>query len=190
LKRSSLMQLRLLSLALLGLALAACGDPMMPAHSQTARAALLQTPEAIELLPVQARQDLIHAVIRDSAQEQMGATEGALALFPFVQNGELRAAPALDGRSDLFDVPDAGGASALVFEGERWSEERRASLQGLSEREAAELVARSLAARWNLQPHGALRVDRADGVPYAAAYADGVLRLNPVLLYLVGSDIR
>lgn len=184
------MRFRLLSLTLVGLMAAACGDPMMPAHSQSARAALLQSAEAIELLPVQARQDLIHAVVHGSAQDQMGASEGALALFPFVQNGELRAAPALDGRGDLFDVPDAGEPAALVFEGERWSEERRDSLQGLSEREAAELVARSLAARWNLQPHGALRVDRADGVPYAAAYADGVLRLNPVLLYLVASDIR
>jgi hypothetical protein len=184
------MHLRLFSLALVGLTAAACGDPSMPAHSQTARAALLQSPEAIELLPMQARQELIHAVVHGSAQEQTGGSEGVLALFPFVQNGELRAAPALDGRGDLFDVPDAGEPAALVFEGERWSEERRDSLQGLSEREAAELVARSLAARWNLHAHGPLRVDRAEGVPYAAAYADGVLRLNPVLLYLVASDVR
>lgn len=184
------MRRRLLTLAFVALTAAACGDPTMPAHSQTARAALLQNAEAIELLPVQARKDLLRAVVRDSAQEQAGASDGALALFPFVQNGELRAAPALDGHGDLFDLPDAGEASGLVFEGERWSEERRDSLQGLSEREAAELVARSLAARWNLRSHGALRVDRADGVPYAAAYADGVLRLNPVLLYLVASDVR
>jgi hypothetical protein len=185
------MRRRLLTFACVGLTAAACGgDPSMPAHSQTARAALLQSAEAVELLPVQARKDLLRAVVRDSAQEQAGASEGALALFPFVQNGELRAAPALDGHGDLFDVPDAGEATGLLFEGERWSEERRDSLQGLSEREAAELVARSLAARWNLRSHGALRVDRADGVPYAAAYADGVLRLNPVLLYLVASDVR
>jgi hypothetical protein len=87
-------------------------------------------------------------------------------------------------------MPDAGEAAALVLEGGGWSTERRDSLQGLSESEAAELVARSLAARWNLHPRAALRVDRADGVPYAAAYTDGVLRLNPVLLYLVASDVR
>ncbi len=159
-------------------------------RSQTARSALLQSPEQVELLPLPARQELFRAVVRDSAQEQAIAAGGALALFPFVQNGELRAAPALEGRGDLFEVPDAGEPAALVFEGERWSQERRDSLQGLSEREAAELVARSLAARWNLHPRGALRVDRADGVPYAAAYADGVLRVNPVLLYLVASDVR
>jgi hypothetical protein len=184
------MRLRLYTLALLGLTATACGDVSSPVHSQSARAALLQTPEAVELLPMQARQDLIRTVVRDSAQEQAGAGDGALALFPFVQNGELKAAPALEGRGDLFEVPDAGEPAALVFEGERWSDERRDSLQGLSEREAAELVARSLAARWNLHTKGALRVDRADGVPYAAAYADGVLRLNPVLLYLVASDLR
>jgi hypothetical protein len=184
------MRLRFLTLALVGLTAAACGDPSAPVHSQSARAALLQNPEAIELLSVPARQELIRTVVRDSAQEQGGAADGALTLFPFVQNGELRAAPGLEGRGDLFEVPDAGEPAALVFEGERWSEERRDSLQGLSEREAAELVARSLAARWNLHPRAALRVDRADGVPYAAAYADGVLRLNPVLLYLVASDVR
>jgi hypothetical protein len=183
------MRLRFLSLALLGLTAAACGDPSAPVHSQSARAALLQNAEAIELLPVQTRQDLIRTLVRDSAQEQAGAADGALALFPFVQNGELRAAPALEGRGDLFEVPDAGEPAALTFEGS-WSDERRDSLQGLSEREAAELVARSLAARWSLHGQNALRVDRADGVPYAAAYADGVLRLNPVLLYLVASEVR
>ena len=184
------MRLRLFSFALVGLTVVACGDLSAPVHSQSARAALLQNPEAVELLPVQVRQDLIHTVVRQSAQEQAGSAEGALALFPFVQNGELRAAPALEGRGDLFEVPDAGEPAALVFEAEQWSNERRDSLQGLSEREAAELVARSLAARWNLHARGMLRVDRADGVPYAAAYADGVLRLNPVLLYLVASDVR
>jgi hypothetical protein len=183
------MRLRLLSLALVGLTLAACGDAS-PVRSQTARAALLQSPEQIELLTLPARLEVFHELVRDSALEQAGAAEGGLALFPFVQNGELRAAPALEGRGDLFEVPDAGQPAALVFEGERWSEERRESLQGLSEREAAELVARSLAARWNLHPRDALRIDRADGVPYAAAYADGVLRLNPVLLYLVASEGR
>ena len=184
------MRLRLLSLALAALALGACGDPSSPIRTQTARAALLQTPEQIELLPQPVRQELFRAVVRASRQEQSGGADDALALFPFVQNGELRAAPALEGRGDLFELADAGEPAALVFEGEGWSAERRDSLQGLSEREAAELVARSLAGRWNLHPHAALRVDRADGVPYAAAYADGVLRLNPVLLYLVASEGR
>jgi hypothetical protein len=184
------MRLRLPILAVFGLTAVACGDPSEPVHSQSARAALLQNPEAIELLSVPARQELFRTVVRDSAQEQPGSADGALTLFPFVQNGELKAAPALEGRGDLFELPDAGEPASLVFETDGWSKERRDSLQGLSEREAAELVARSLAARWNLHAQGALRVDRADGVPYAAAYADGVLRLNPVLLYLVASDVR
>lgn len=182
------MRLRVLTLALLGLAVAACGDLSAPVRGQTARSALLQTPEQVELLPPAVRQELYRMVVRDSGQEPLGGAEEALSLFPFVQNGELGTAPSLEGRGDLFEVPDAGEPAALVFEGERWSDERRDSLQGLSEREAAELVARSLAGRWNLRPHGALRVTRADGVPYAAAYADGVLRLNPVLLYLVAAS--
>jgi hypothetical protein len=181
------MRLPLSSLALLALTAAACGDVSSPVRSQTARAALVRTPEQIELLPQPVRQELYRALVRDSGQELLGGSDGTLALFPFVQNGALRAAPALEGRGDLFETPDGGEPAALVFEAARWSEERRDSLQGLSEREAAELVARSLAAHWSLHPHAALRVDRADGVPYAAAYADGVLRINPVLLYLVAS---
>ena len=182
------MRCRVLISALLGLTLAACGDLVSPAREQTARAALLQTPEQVELLAPSVRQELYRMVVRDSGQEQVGGAEEALSLFPFVQNGELGTAPGLEGRGDLFEVPDAGDPASLVFEGEPWSDERRDSLQGLSEREAAELVARSLAGRWSLHPPGALRVYRADGVPYAAAYADGALRLNPVLLYLVAAS--
>ncbi|HXX30564.1 MAG TPA: hypothetical protein VEJ89_07585 [Myxococcaceae bacterium] len=182
------MRLRVPILALLGLTLAGCGDLTSPVRSQTPRAALLQTPEQVELLAPGVRQELYRSLVRDSAQEQLGAADDALSLFPFVQNGELRCAPPLEGRGDLFEVPDAGDPASLVFEGEPWSDERRDSLQGLSEREAAELVARSLAGRWSLHPPGALRVYRADGVPYAAAYADGALRLNPVLLYLVAAS--
>ena len=70
---------------------------------------------------------------------------------------------------------------------DRWPLDRRESLQGLSEREAAEIIARSLAIRWGLRPRAALRVERAASAPYAAAYAEGVLRLNPALLYLAAA---
>jgi hypothetical protein len=41
--------------------------------------------------------------------------------------------------------------------------------------------------RWSLRPRAAIRVERAASAPYAAAYADGVLRLNPTLLYLAAA---
>jgi hypothetical protein len=172
------------------LLLAACGDVGMgaPAPSQpSVRQVLLEPPEQVEALPAQARAELFRSLLRASGA---GAPDGLLALFPMVQDGAVRAAPAIDGRLDLLDVSDGGEPLVLNLDAalaERWPLERREALQGLSEREAAELVARSLAVRWGLRPRAALRVERAAGAPYAAAYAEGVLRLNPALLYLAAA---
>ncbi len=182
--------MRRLPLLLPVLLLAACGEVGMgaPTPAQpSVRQALLEPPEQVEALPASARADLYRSLLRSSGD---GAPDGLLALFPVVQNGTVRAAPALEGRLDLLDVADGGEPLVLNLDAalaDRWPLERREALQGLSEREAAELVARSLAARWGLRPRAALRVERAAGAPYAAAYADGVLRLNPTLLYLAAA---
>src|SRR5262249_56608286 len=162
--------------------------PRAPAPRPPSAAAAPREPvERGEARSPAVRWELYRAHLRESGPE---AQNGVLALFPRVQNGTLRAAPPLEGRLDLFEVPDGGEPLVLNLDGlttERWSTDRRDSLQGLSEREAAELVARSLAARWSLRPRAALRVERASGVPYAAAYADGLLRINPNLLYLAAA---
>jgi hypothetical protein len=148
---------------------------------------LLEPPEQVEALPAQDRAELYRALLRASGA---GAPDGLLALFPVVQNGTVRAAPPLEGRLDLLDVADGGEPLVLNLDAslaDHWPLERRDALQGLSEREAAEIVARSLAVRWGLRPRAAIRVERATGAPYAAAYADGVLRLNPALLYLAAA---
>ena len=159
-----------------------------PAPSQpSVRQVLLEPPEQVEGLPVQARAELYRALLRASGA---GTPEGLLALFPMVQEGAVRAAPPIEGRLDLLDVSDAGEPLVLNLDAalaDAWPLDRREALQGLSEREAAELVARSLAARWGLRPRAALRVERAAGAPYAAAYAEGVLRVNPALLYLAAA---
>ena len=155
-----------------------------PTSSQpSVRQVLLEPPEQVEALPVQARADLYRSLLRASGA---GAPDGLLALFPMVLDGAVRAAPPIEGRLDLLDVSDAGEPLVVNLDAalaDAWPLDRREALQGLSEREAAELVARSLAARWGLRPRAALRVERAAGAPYAAAYAEGVLRLNPALLY-------
>jgi hypothetical protein len=180
---------RLLSL-LPALLLAACGEVGLgapPPNLPSVRQALLDPPEQVEAMPVQDRVDLFRSLLRASGA---GTPDGLLALFPVVQNGAVRAAPPLEGRLDLLDVTDGGEPLVLNLDGalaDRWPLERREALQGLSEREAAEIVARSLAVRWGLRPRGALRVERAAGAPYAAAYAEGVLRLNPTLLYLAAA---
>jgi len=185
-----LSQMRRLGLLLPVLLLTACGEVGMgaPAPSQPSiRQVLLEPPEQVEALPVQARSELYRTLLRASGA---GTPDGLLALFPIVQDGAVRAAPPIEGRLDLLDVSDGGEALLVNLDAtlaDRWPLERRDALQGLSEREAAELVARSLAARWGLRPRAALRVERAAGAPYAAAYAEGVLRLNPALLYLAAA---
>jgi hypothetical protein len=175
--------------ALLALALTACGGGPTTSRAWQMRQALTSPPELLEFEPLPARQEMFREMARASESEA-GQAVTASVLFP-VSHGEdaLVAAPGFDARSDLLQAPDAG-TLLLGFDprgGERWPEDRRDSLMGLSEREAAELVARTLLTRWSLQPAGTVEVDRAVGAPYAAAYVDGILRLNPSLLYLAAS---
>jgi hypothetical protein len=171
--------------------LTACGGAGAPSRSSlTARQALTSAPEALEFEPTSTRQELFRELARLSEQEE-GQAAQALVLFPISQRGELVAAPGFDARMDLLQAPDAGGVLQLTFDGrtgEHWPEERRDSLQGLSEREASELVARTLLTHWGIQQTGPVQVDRVSGAPYAVAYVDGILRINPAFLYLAAAS--
>jgi hypothetical protein len=171
--------------------LTACGGAGTPARpSLTARQALTGSPEALEFEPASTRVELFRELARLSEQEE-GQAAQALVLFPITQNGELVAAPGFGARMDLLQAPDAGGVLQLTFDGrtgEHWPEERRDSLQGLSEREAAELVARTLTTLWGIPQLGPVQVDRVSGAPYAVAYVDGILRINPAFLYLAAAS--
>ena len=171
------------------LALLACGGEAMTSRAPSAPQVLTGSPELVELENASTRQELFREVSRASLS-QAGKATGAV-LFPIVRNGQLIAAPGFEARADLLQSPDAGEGLQLAFEGQAadWSVDRRESLQGLSEREAAELVARTLLARWNLHPTGAVQVARAPGAPYAAAYMDGILRVNPAFLYLATAAV-
>lgn len=173
-------------LALAGaLALAACGGGISPSRGPTATQALTETAELLEFETPATRQELFRELARTS-QTQAGRKASGPVLFPVIIAGEVVAARGLDTRADLLQAPDAGVPLQLSLD-LRWPEERRDSLQGLSEREAAELVARTLLAHWGIRPTGVVQVDRTPGAPYAAAYMDGLLRINPALLYLAAS---
>jgi len=155
-----------------------------------ARQALTSPPELLEFESSTTRLELYREVARISETEA-GQAAQALVLFPISQSGELVAAPGFEVRTDLLQSPDAGARLQLSFDGragERWPEDRRDSLQGLSEREAAELVARTLLSRWKIAPSGVVQVDRASGAPYAVAYVDGILRINPAFLYMAAAQ--
>ena len=166
--------------------LAGCGDPTLPVRAPSARQALTLDATAIEYEPLSARQEMFRELVRAS-QLQAGREGTEPVLFPTLLDGRLVAAKPLEPRVDLLLAPDAGAALALHFDGhDPWPEDRREALGGLSEREAAELVARTLLTQWGVADEGIL-VDRAEGAPYAVAYVDGVLRVNPAFLYMAAA---
>lgn len=167
--------------------LTACGDPAAPVRTVSARQALTSSPEVLEFETQASRQELFRDVARTS-QLEAGRETSEPVLFPVIRDGHLVAAPGLELRADLLQAPDAGEPLQLSFNGrELWPEDRRDSLQGLSEREVAELVARTLLDRWGFRGGEQILVERAWGAPYAAAYADGILRLNPSFLYMAAA---
>ncbi|MFZ5472087.1 MAG: hypothetical protein ACOZIN_21870 [Myxococcota bacterium] len=171
------------------LILAACGYGTSPSRVLSASQALTGTAELLELESGATRQELFRDIARASEMEAGRPATGPV-FFPVVFGGELVAAPGFDPRADLLQAPDAGEPLQLSFDGrERWAEDRRESLQGLSEREAVELIARSLLAHWGIRPQGVVSVDRATGAPYAAAYVDGTLRVNPAFVYLAAASV-
>lgn len=167
------------------IALTGCGVGTAVPRAVTSTQALSGTAEWLEFESPNVRQELFRDVVRSSAMQQ---GQAGTVLFPFMQNGELEGAPALDSRVDLLQAPDAG-VLQLAFDtkGERFTDDRRDAFQGLSEREATELVARSLLYRWNVKTNGPVVVIRAPGAPYAAAWIDGVLRINPAFVYMAAA---
>lgn len=163
-----------------------CGVGTMPARGVSVSQALTGTAEWLEFEPAQVRVDLFHELAR---QSHLQAGQRGAVLFPVLQGDEFVGAPALEGRVDLLGAADAGAGLLLTFDarGERFGDDRREAFQGLSEREAAEYVARSLLTLWNVRPSGPVTVVRAPGAPYAAAWIDGQLRLNPALIYLAAA---
>lgn len=140
--------------------------------------------EWLEFETPQARAELFRDVVRQS-QLQVGR-EGPV-MFPMSSDssGELVAAPALDAKVDLLAAADAG-AVQFIFDtrGDRFGEDRREAFQGLSEREATELIARSVLAQWHVKPAGVVTISRAAGAPYAAAWLNGTVRINPSFVYM------
>lgn len=181
------MRTALISLSLLWAV--GCGVGASPSRGMTSSQALTGTAEWLEFEPAPVRLELFRDLARQSTAQ--AGSHGAV-LFPILVGGEFVAAPALELSADLLGPGDAGAPLDLTFEtrGDRFAEDRRDAFQGLSEREAAEQIARSLITRWNLKPTGPVTVVRTPGAPYAAAWIDGQLRLNPSFVYMAAAPTR
>jgi hypothetical protein len=170
------------------LCLAACGVDGAGSHTLASRQALTGASEMVEFQAPASRLKMFQEMALIS-QLEAGRPSTPEAFFPIVREGTVVCAPGLDPRADLLQAPDSGNPLDLAFEGpgENWPSDRRDSLEGLSEREAAELVSRSLLTQWAIRPAGVVQVDRVAGAPYAAAYVDGILRINPAFLYMASA---
>lgn len=166
-----------------------CGMGANPSRGMTSSQALTGTAEWLEFEPAAVRVELFRDIARQSSAQ--AGSSGAV-LFPMLVEGEFIAAPALEPSADLLGPGDAGAPLDLNFEtrGDSFAEDRRDAFQGLSEREAAEQIARSLINMWNLRPNGPVTVVRTPGAPYAAAWIDGQLRLNPSFVYMASAPTR
>ncbi len=168
--------------------LSACGVGGLPPKGMSGAQALSGSAEWLEFEAPSVRQELFRDV---ATQSQLQAGHKGSVLFPMVRDGELVAAPAIDPKQDLLSALDGGSPVSLVFDtrGDLFGDDRREAFQGLSEREATELVARSLLQHWGVQPSGPVKVMRATGAPYAAAWVDGVLRINPAFVTMASSGV-
>ena len=170
-------------------ALAACGGGVsLPSRSVSAQQALSGMAEALEFESPQVRQDLYRSILKTS-EAQAGAVASGPVYFPLQRGQDFVAAPALDLHADLLSGSDAGHPVQLIMDNreESWAEDRRESFQGLSEREAAEQVARSLIALWAIESTEPIQVVRTSGTPYAAAWVDGTLRVNPAFVVMAAA---
>lgn len=109
-------------------------------------------------------------------------------LFPVLDKGEFRAAPGLSVADDLLSVADAGGTVDIKLSYlDPFGNDRREAFGGLSEREAAEAIARALLIRWHVDASRPVTLVRAPGAGYAAALVGDELRLNPAFVYMAAA---
>lgn len=170
------------------LAVAACGPGVVvtTAGPGELRGALAAAPEELEVTSDADRALLYQELLALAADEAVRGEPDAPVLFPIASGSRIAPAP-FRRALDLLDPPAGAPAVDLDASPERWSDEAQAGLGGASERALAERVAQSLLAHWGAP--GPVAVVRTAAVPFAAAFVDGKLRLNPAVVYLAAAGL-
>lgn len=178
------MRLVTLPLALL---LAACGGGVPARTPASARQALTLQPERLAEASRAQRAAWLDE-LRRASHAEAGQPATAQSLFPLLLGDRAVSAPALEPGELL--SPSPSHPARLALDGRSgWGDQPEESLGGLTEREAADLVARALLAHWGIPSAVPVQLDRATGAPYAAAWVDGALRLNPAFVLLAASTV-
>jgi hypothetical protein len=165
------------------LASSGCGPGVVvtSANPSELRAALFASAEELSVTPDSDRSKLYDELVAVASDEASRQEPDAPVLFPVATDQRVVAAP-FSPNLDLLKPPADAPDVELVDTPERWSAEPQPGLMGATERGTAIDVSRSLLAEWHVTNH--VLVVRAPAVPFAAAFVDGQLRLNPALLYL------
>jgi len=163
--------------------LAACGESASTAlPSLSLEKALVSPPEILEYESASARHILWEELLAQ-AQEQALGTSHVQPLFPiFTSTGFV----AKEGPAKLGNCFESSELVLKLDERrEAWSDTPREAWRGLSESDVARCLALSLLAQWHIQ--GEVLLQKVAKSPYAAAYVEGSLRLNPAFVSLAAT---
>lgn len=161
-------------------ALFACGPGEAPwVRLDTPRNALASAPEELDLTSSEVRARLYGELLRQSEAQARAELTDEPAWFAVAREHQLVA------RTLPFAL-FAGGPATVDVESSQdpWPDEPRASLGGLSERDLAIRAGATFVRVLRIPPAEPVIVERAPGAPFAAAWLEGRLRLNPALIYL------
>ncbi len=162
------------------MALAGCGPGAVgPVSVDSPRNALASTPEELDLTSFVVRARLFNELVRQSESQAREELTDGPAWFAVGREHQLVA------RALPFALFAGGPALVDVDHSEDpWPDEPRESLGGNSERQLAERAGATFVRLLGLPAEEPVLVERSPGAPFAAAWIDGRLRLNPALLYL------
>jgi len=170
---------------LLALGLMACGPGgPIPTGAETLQEALALGADVSDVASVSRRSLLYQEARAQSEAEARAELVDGPALFVVEREGRLFAMSLPSAQTLLLG---ANRDVDLESSAEAWPTEPRVGLKGESEKSLAARVGSALIMTAGLC-EGPIVVERESGAPYAAAFVQGRLRLNPVLLYLASAS--
>ena len=171
---------------------AACGENASPVSpSLSLEKALVSSSEILEYETLSARL-LLWEELLSQAQEQSLRPSQVQPLFPiFTSTGFVaKGFVTKEGPAELGNCSTQSPQLLLKWDERRemWSDVPKEEWKGLSERDVARCLALSLLTQWQIK--GEVSLQRVAKSPYAAAYVEGSLRLNPSFVALAAASLE
>jgi hypothetical protein len=166
----------------------ACGESVPAVSSPPSLEKALVSPSGMLEYELSSTRQALWEELLAQAQEQATHPSHAQPLFPiFMSTGFV----AKEGPAELLHCFEAEALELVLKWDERresWSDIPREDWRGLSERELARCLALSLLTQWQIK--GEVSLQKVPRSPYAAAYVEGSLRLNPAFVSLAAAALE